>query len=39
VSTTQVITGALIAVGLTEGVRGVNWWACLRVRSFADLSS
>jgi sodium-dependent phosphate transporter len=31
VSTTQVITGALIAVGLTEGVRGVNWWACLRI--------
>ena len=32
-STTQVITGGLIAVGLTEGVRGVNWWAVLRVRT------
>ena len=31
VSTTQVITGALISVGLTEGIRGVNWWAVLRV--------
>ena len=32
VSTTQTICGALLAIGLTEGLRGVNWWACLRVR-------
>lgn len=31
VSTTQVITGALIAVGLTEGIRGVNWKECFKV--------
>ncbi len=32
VSTTQTITGALIAIGLTEGLKGVNWWAVLKVR-------
>ena len=31
-STTQTITGALLAVGLMEGLKGVNWWAVLRVR-------
>ena len=31
-STTQTITGSLIAIGLTEGLKGVNWWAVLKVR-------
>jgi sodium-dependent phosphate transporter len=31
VSTTQTITGALIAIGLTEGLKGVNWWVVLRI--------
>lgn len=31
-STTQTITGALIAIGLTEGLKGVNWWAVLKVQ-------
>jgi sodium-dependent phosphate transporter len=33
VSTTQTICGALLAIGLTEGLKGVNWWACLRIFS------
>jgi hypothetical protein len=33
VSTTQTITGALIAIGLTEGLKGVNWRAVLKVHS------
>jgi hypothetical protein len=33
VSTTQTITGALIAIGLTEGLKGVNWRAVLKVRT------
>ena len=32
VSTTQTVCGALLAIGLMEGLKGVNWWACLRVR-------
>ena len=31
-STTQVITGALLAVGLFEGRKGVNIWGFIRVR-------
>jgi sodium-dependent phosphate transporter len=33
VSTTQTITGALIAIGLTEGLKGVNWWVVLKIFS------
>ena len=31
VSTTQTITGALIAIGLTEGLKGVNWRTVAKV--------
>lgn len=31
VSTTQTITGALIAIGLTEGLKGVNWRAVAKI--------
>ena len=30
-STTQTITGALLAIGLFEGIKGVNWRSVLRV--------
>jgi sodium-dependent phosphate transporter len=31
VSTTQVLTGAILAVGLFEGVKGVNWFMFARI--------
>ena len=36
-STTQVITGALLAVGLFEGRKGVNIWGFIRVRHLHQL--
>ena len=33
VSTTQIATGALITIGLFEGIKGVNWRQILKVRS------
>ena len=32
VSTTQIATGALITIGLFEGIKGVNWRQILKVR-------
>lgn len=34
VSTTQTITGALLAIGLMEGLKGVNWRSVGRVSTF-----
>jgi len=31
ISTTQTITGGLLAVGLTEGLKGVNWRVVLKI--------
>ena len=33
VSTTQVITGALITLGAFEGVKGINWRVLIKVRN------
>jgi sodium-dependent phosphate transporter len=33
ISTTQTITGGLLAVGLTEGLKGVNWRVVLKIFS------
>jgi phosphate/sulfate permease len=31
VSTTQVLTGAILAIGLFEGAKGVNWKMFMRI--------
>lgn len=31
ISTTQTISGAILAIGLWEGRRGVNWWIALKI--------
>ena len=36
VSTTQVLTGAVLAVGLFEGAKGVNWFMFIRVGMVSD---
>lgn len=35
-STTQVLTGAILAMGLFEGSKGVNWRVMFRVRTSRD---